>query len=50
MKRIAIVDGIRTPFCKANGLIKDMPADELGAYAVKELFTRSSLPLIKSMR
>lgn len=43
MKRIAIVDGIRTPFCKANGLIKEMGADDLGAYAVKELFLRSYL-------
>lgn len=41
-KRIAIVGGLRTPFCKASGLLKDMNADDLGAYAVKELFTRAS--------
>lgn len=40
-KRIAIVGGLRTPFCKASGLLKDMNADDLGAYAVKELFTRA---------
>ena len=40
-KRIAIVGGLRTPFCKASGLLKDMKADDLGAYAVKELYTRA---------
>lgn len=40
-KRIAIVSGIRTPFCRANGILKDMKADDLGAYAVKELYTRA---------
>lgn len=44
-KRIAIVSGIRTPFCKSNALLKDMQADDLGAYAVKELFQRSKVPL-----
>lgn len=44
-KRIAIVSGIRTPFCKSQGQIKDMQADDLGAYAVKELFQRSGVPL-----
>lgn len=41
-KRIAIVSGLRTPFCKASGILKDMLADDLGAYAVKELYTRAS--------
>lgn len=41
-KRIAIVGGLRTPFCKASGLLKDMKADDLGAYAVKELYTRAN--------
>lgn len=40
-KRIAVVSGIRTPFCRAYGILKDMPADELGAYALKELFNRA---------
>lgn len=44
-KRVAIVSGIRTPFCKSQGLLKQMQADDLGAYAVKELFQRSSVPL-----
>lgn len=39
--RVAIVSGIRTPFCKAGGLLKDLPADDLGAVAVKELFARA---------
>jgi acetyl-CoA acyltransferase len=41
-KRVAIVSGLRTPFCKASGLLKDMTADDLGAYAVKELYTRAN--------
>lgn len=40
MKRIAIVQGIRTPFCKANGLMKDWLADDLGAIVIKELVAR----------
>lgn len=44
-KRIAIVSGIRTPFCKSHALLKQMQADDLGAYAVKELFQRSNVPL-----
>lgn len=42
-QRIAIISGVRTPFCKAGGLLKDLPADDLGAFAVKELFARSPL-------
>lgn len=42
-ERIAIVDGIRTPFCKAGGAIKDLEADDLGAYAVRELLARSKI-------
>lgn len=40
-ERIAIVSGIRTPFCKGGGVLKDIQADDLGAYAVKELFARA---------
>jgi len=36
-ERIAIVGGIRTPFCKSGGVLKDLEADDLGAFAVKEL-------------
>lgn len=39
--RLAIVDGIRTPFCKAGGKLKNAQADDLGAYAVKELMART---------
>ena len=44
-ERIAIVNGIRTPFCKANGVLKDIEADDLGAFAVKELLARTNVPL-----
>jgi len=43
-ERIAIVDGIRTPLCKAGGVFKDMQAEDLGAVAVSELLARSELP------
>ncbi|MCZ6542909.1 MAG: thiolase family protein, partial [Planctomycetota bacterium] len=41
--RIAILDGIRTPFCKAGGALKDVPADDLGAIVVKELLARNGV-------
>ena len=37
MKRIAVVDGIRTPFIKAWSLFDAIPAQRLGATAVSEL-------------
>lgn len=43
--RIAIVSGIRTPFCKGGGMMRDMEADDLGAYVVAELLARSGLSL-----
>ena len=46
-ERIAIVDGIRTPFCKGGGVLRDMEADDLGAYAVKELMARTGYPIDK---
>jgi acetyl-CoA acyltransferase len=42
--RVAIVDGLRTPFCKAGGVLKELRADDLGAYVVKELLARTSFP------
>lgn len=42
-ERIAIVDGVRTPFCKANGVLRDIEADDLGAMAVTELLARSGI-------
>ncbi len=42
--RLAIVDGIRTPFCKAGGKLKSVPADDLGAFAIRELLARTGIP------
>lgn len=41
MKRLAIIDGIRTPFCKAGTELKRLPAQELGRIAVTELLERT---------
>ncbi|MEI6084506.1 MAG: thiolase family protein [Verrucomicrobiota bacterium] len=41
MERLAIIDGIRTPFCKAGTLLKPLPAQELGRLAVTELLERT---------
>lgn len=40
-KRVAVVEGVRTPFCKANGVFKDIKAKDLGAWTVRELLERS---------
>ena len=42
-ERIAIVEGIRTPCCKSGGVFKDIEADDLGAYPVKELLVRTGI-------
>ena len=39
-ERIAIINGLRTPFCKAGGVFKRWEAEDLGAYVVKELLAR----------
>lgn len=44
-ERIAIIDGIRTPFCKGGGVLRDYEADDLGAFAVKELMARTGFPI-----
>lgn len=41
--RIAVVAGIRTPFCKAGGVLKDAEPDDLGAFAVSELMARTGI-------
>src|SRR5438105_10013814 len=41
--RLAIVDGVRTPFCKAGTDLASMGADELGRSAVNALLTRTGL-------
>lgn len=43
MSRIAIVDGIRTPFIKAWTDFQGLPAQELGRIAVRELLERSRI-------
>lgn len=47
MKRIAIVDGIRTPFVKSWTLFEDIPAQRLGALAVRELIERANIDINK---
>lgn len=39
-ERIAIIAGVRSPFGKGGGLLKDLEADDLGAYVVRELIAR----------
>lgn len=43
MKRIAIVDGIRTPFIKAWSVFDTIPAQRLGAQCVTELLQRTDI-------
>ena len=45
MSRIAIVEGIRTPFARAWTDFGDIPAQELGRIAVRELLERTNLEL-----
>ena len=42
-KRIAIIDGLRSPQCKAGGQLKGYQADELGAHIARELLTRGAI-------
>lgn len=42
-ERIAVVSGVRTPFCKANGALKEIEADDLGAIPIQELLFRSGI-------
>lgn len=41
--RIAIVDGIRTPFCKAGTDFKGITAQKLAALVIRELLERTSI-------
>ena len=43
MSRIAVVNGIRTPFVKAWTDFSDIPAQELGRIAVRELLERTAI-------
>lgn len=42
-ERIAVIEGVRTPFCKANGALKDTEADDLGAFVIQELLARTGI-------
>jgi len=42
-RRVAVMDGVRTPFLKSGTDFADMTAVELGAAAVKELLARAEL-------
>jgi acetyl-CoA acetyltransferase len=44
VNEVVIVDGVRTPFSKAGGVLKELPAYELGKFAVRELLERLELP------
>ncbi len=41
--RLVIVDGVRTPFCKAGTDLASLGADELGRIAVNALLARTGL-------
>jgi len=41
--RIAILDGVRTPFAKAGGVLKEVAADDLGTIVVREVLARTEL-------
>jgi acetyl-CoA C-acetyltransferase/acetyl-CoA acyltransferase len=41
--RLVIIDGVRTPFCKAGTDLASLGADELGRIAVNALLTRTGL-------
>ncbi|MDA0987240.1 MAG: thiolase family protein [Bacteroidetes bacterium] len=43
-ERIAVIDGLRTPFGKAGSALRYIPADDLGAIALRELMYRSPIP------
>ncbi|HEY8551934.1 MAG TPA: acetyl-CoA C-acyltransferase, partial [Thermaerobacter sp.] len=43
MRETVIVDGARTPFGKFGGALKDVPAVELGAVAIRAALERSGV-------
>jgi len=42
-ERVAIVEGVRTPMAKAGTVLKDVPADDLAAFVVREVLARSGV-------
>jgi acetyl-CoA acyltransferase len=43
-ERVAVIEGFRSPFCKAGGVLRDMDAEDLGAMVVRELLLRTGFP------
>ena len=43
-ERVAIIAGVRTPMAKAGTALKDVPADDLAAFVVREVLDRARLP------
>ena len=41
--RIAIIDGLRTPIAKAGGKLRDIKAEALGSFILKELLCRNDI-------
>ena len=41
--RVAIVDGVRTPFVKAGGILSNVSAQELGRMVMRELLERTEI-------
>ena len=44
-ERLAIVEGIRTPFCKAGTSMANIASDDLGAVIVKELLAKTDIDI-----
>jgi len=44
-ERVAIIDGVRTPMTKAGTALKDVPADDLAAFVVREVIARTRIPV-----
>jgi acetyl-CoA acetyltransferase family protein len=42
-RSVVILDGVRTPFCKAWGVLKEVPADELSRLTIAEAMSRIDL-------
>jgi acetyl-CoA acyltransferase len=42
-RRVAIIEGVRTPFAKSGSAYKDMTSIDLGTIAVRELIARSGI-------
>jgi len=40
---VVIIDGVRTPFCKAWGVLQDVPVDDLARIAIAEAMARVDL-------